>query len=102
MWRISYKEVISLNLFRKSQAGCKENAVDTSKKPAHLLVDRAPSSSHEVDDSLDRLREIRTEAVKADVLEGFAEIDRGEVVEMTLDDLKREIERCQPNHSRQS
>ena len=74
----------------------------TSRKPTGKPVGRTPNHLPEVDASPDRLREIRTEAVKADVLEGFAEVDRGEVVEMTLDDLKREIEGCQQNHSRQS
>ena len=40
--------------------------------------------SHSVEE---KLRHIRTDALKADVLEGFAEIDRGEVVKMTRDDL---------------
>ena len=87
-----------MNTFRKCHAVCKENAMATSKNP----TGRTPNSLPEVDASPGRLREIRTEAVQADVLEGFAEIERGEVVEMTLDDLKREVARCQPDHTRQS
>ena len=74
----------------------------TSKRPTGKPVGQTPSHLPEVKAPQDRLHEIRTEAVKADVLEGFAEIERGEVVEMTLDDLTREIERCQPNHPHQS
>ena len=74
----------------------------TSKKPTGKPVGQSPSHLPEVKAPQDRLREIRTEALKADVLEGFAEIERGEVVEMTLDDLKREFEGCQPNHTHRS
>lgn len=70
----------------------------TSKSPTGRTPNRLP----EVHASPGRLRGIRTEAVKADVMEGFDEIERGEVVELTLDDLKREVERCQPNHTRRS
>lgn len=66
------------------------------------LTGRTPTHLSEVGDAPGRLREIRTEAVKADVMEGFDEVERGEVVELTLDDLKREVGRCQPNHTRRS
>lgn len=83
-----------MNVFRKVYLGYKENVVDTSKKSTDLPTSRVPTYLPEAEAAPDRLREIRTEAVKADVLEGFAEIDRGEMVEMTLDDLNREVERC--------
>ena len=76
-----------MNTFRKHHVVCKENAMADSKKP----TGRTPNHLPGVDASPDRLREVRTEAVKAGVLEGFAEIERGEVVEMTLDDLKDEL-----------
>ena len=76
--------------------------METSKKPTDLPVGRAHTPVPKVDASLDRLGEIRTEAIRADVLEGFAEIDRGEVVKMTLDDLNREVERCRLNHTHRS
>ncbi len=48
----------------------------------------------------DKLQHIHTDALKADVLEGFAEIERGEVVKVTRDDLRREVDRCQTSHTR--
>ena len=68
--------------------------MDTSKNSTGKPVSRTSTYLPEAEASLDRLREIRTEAVKEDVREGFAEIDRGEVVSMTLGDLSREVERC--------
>ena len=91
-----------MTTFRNYHVVCKENVVATSKRPAGNPVGQTPSHLPEVKAPQDRLREIRTEAVIADVLDGFAEIERGEVVEMTLDDLTREIERCQPNLPHQS
>ena len=61
--------------------------MDTFRKLTDKPVDKASAHTPKVETSLGRLREIHTEAVKADVQEGFAEIDRGEVVEMTLEDL---------------
>lgn len=55
--------------------------------------------SHAVEEKLQR---IRTDALKADVLEGFAEIDRGEVVKMTRDDLRREVDRCRTSRTLQN
>ena len=81
---------------------CKENAVDASKKSTGKPVSGTSTNLPEAEASLDRFRDLRTEALKADVLEGFAEIDRGEVVEMTLDDLKREIEGCRLTHTNRS
>ena len=48
----------------------------------------------------EKLLRIRTDAVKEDVLEGFAEIERGEVVKLTRDDLRREANRCRKSHTR--
>ena len=100
--RIRYKDIVQMNCFRKVHSGYKENAVDTSKKSTGKPVSRNTTNLPESEASTDRLREIRTEAVKADVLEGFAEIDRGEVVNMTLDDLSREVERCRLTHTNRS
>ena len=38
-----------------------------------------------------KLELLRTDELIADVREGFAEIERGEVSIMTMDDLKREL-----------
>ena len=48
----------------------------------------------------EELRHIRTDVLKADVLEGFAEIERGEVVKMTRDDLRRKVDRCRTSQTR--
>ena len=45
-------------------------------------------------EELDRLR---SEELKADVLEGFAEIERGEYVVMTQDELLEKIKDAQAN-----
>ena len=92
----------SVNIFRKIHMGCKEKTVHTSGKATDIPAGRAPTHLSEAETSAGRLREIRTEAVKADVLEGFAEIDRGEVVEMTLEELSREVERCQLDRTRRA
>ena len=45
----------------------------------------------------EELDELRSEELIADVLEGFAEIERGEYVVMTEDDLLEKIENAQAN-----
>ena len=54
-----------------------------------VTKNRRQTTANENKDELDRLR---TDKVIADVVEGFAEIERGEYVVMTEDDLLEKIE----------
>ena len=49
-----------------------------------------------------KLKLLRTDELIADVLEGFAEIERGEVSVMTMDDLKREMNQGRCKNTRHS
>ena len=83
------------------------NSVYSQGIPMHLMPLRyhlyRPDMKTLDDRSLtveEKLLRIRTDAVKEGVLEGFAEIERGEVVKLTRDDLRREASRCRKSHTR--